>query len=423
MNSYKPEKTVYLLGIPLTVASGQGLLERAAGYLRDKKGQHYAVTPNPEIILAALHDEELFYILNKADLGIPDGIGLKFAALACGKRVFRVAGADFTRDLLKLAETQGYKVGILNWREGLSSVGDIKKALSRSYPDLEFVVEDIEREWQMPYYKNINLFQPELLFVALGSPWQEKFIFHSLKKMPFVRLAVGVGGSFDFLTGKVWRAPWLVRKLGLEWAWRFLQQGKGTRRWRLRRIYKAVVVFPLFFLKWRFINPWLYRKNVACLVYKKEKDTQDKTRYKMLFLERKEEPGHWQLPQGGREGEDIKTAGLRELGEELNCSRLRPVAVFAGLYKYRFGLRQTEDTERKKRVSRHYNYKGQKQGLLIAEFIGKDEDVRINYWEHSNWKWVDREDALQEAHPIRRQGLERFLAKFDEVVKDNRYEV
>lgn len=424
MNLDKEVPKINLLGIPLTVLSRKDLLRVAEEMIGQASCQYYAVTPNPEIILGALKDEELFYILNKADLSIPDGIGLKFAALACGRRIPRIAGADFTRQLLRLAEKKNYKVGIFNWCEGLSCANDIEKALREKYPDLQFVVEDIEREWQMPYYKRINAFQPELVFAALGSPWQEKFIYHGMEKMPYVRLAVGVGGSFDFLTGKVSRAPWLVRQVGLEWVWRFLQQSKGTRLWRLKRIFNAVVVFPSYFLKWRFINPFLYRKNVACLVYKKEytEDT-GKPVFKILLLERKEEPGHWQLPQGGREGEDIKTAGLRELSEEINCSRLRPVAVFGNLYKYRFGKRKGEEKGRKKRVSQHYNYRGQTQGLLIAEFKGKEDDIMVNYWEHSAWRWVDRENVFKEVHPIRKDQVKIVLEKFNAIINDSNYEV
>jgi 8-oxo-dGTP pyrophosphatase MutT (NUDIX family) len=217
-----------------------------------------------------------------------------------------------------------------------------------------------------------------------------------------------------------------MRFLGLEWAWRFFQQGKGTRAWRLRRICRAVCVFPAYFLKWQFINPFLYRKNVACLVYRKITSGKDNQApgFQVLILERKQEPGHWQLPQGGRDGEDIMTAGLRELGEELNCRKIRPVAAFANVYRYKFGQRKHEDTDRKQRVYQHYHYKGQRQGLLVAEFIGdSDEDISVNYWEYQNWKWVEPGQLLKEVHPIRQKATEIFLQKFQKVVNDPRYKL
>ena len=81
----------------------------------------------------------------------------------------------------------------------------------------------------------------------MGAPKQEKWIAENLKKMPDVKLAIGVGGSFDFISGKVQRAPEFMRTLGFEWLWRLIIQP-----WRIKRIFNAVVVFPWLVLKSRF---------------------------------------------------------------------------------------------------------------------------------------------------------------------------
>ena len=86
--------------------------------------------------------------------------------------------------------------------------------------------------------------EQSLLFVALGMPKQEKWINENLKKMPSVRLAMGVGGAFDFMAGQVPRAPKFLRAIGLEWLWRFFCQP-----WRIKRIFKAVIIFPYLVIR------------------------------------------------------------------------------------------------------------------------------------------------------------------------------
>ena len=91
--------------------------------------------------------------------------------------------------------------------------------------------------------------EPSILFVALGAPKQEKWIVKNLKEMPSVKLAVGVGGAFDFISGRVRRAPRFVQDIGLEWLWRF-----GRQPWRAKRIYNAVAKFPWLVIRSKFIH-------------------------------------------------------------------------------------------------------------------------------------------------------------------------
>jgi N-acetylglucosaminyldiphosphoundecaprenol N-acetyl-beta-D-mannosaminyltransferase len=90
----------------------------------------------------------------------------------------------------------------------------------------------------------INRRQPDILFVAFGQVKQEKWIYRNLPQIPTVKVAMGVGGSFDYISGKVKRAPSLMRKLGLEWLYRMCRQP-----WRLPRIMTAVVRFSWAIMK------------------------------------------------------------------------------------------------------------------------------------------------------------------------------
>ncbi len=392
-------KTINILGVKISKISKKEALSRIEEFLNLDK-QHYIVTPNPEIILLAKKDEEFFYILNNASLSLPDGIGLKFAALVMGENLKRITGADITDDILKIASFKKLKVAILNRIDGLSSKNKIEKAIKKYYPDLNFKIFDIKRDEKAQNLKFLEEYKPHILFAGLGAPWQEKIIYHSLKLFPFIKLGIGVGGSFDFLSGSAKRAPYFLRLIGLEWLWRLIRQPK-----RLKRIFNATVIFPLMFLKWRFILPFLYRPNVACLLYKKEGDD-----YKILLVERKEEKGHWQIPQGGIEKkEDLWRAGMRELKEEINCDKFRPIAIFPNLWQYDFKSQKSKFGILAKNA---WGYRGQRQSLFIAEFLGSDKDIKINFWEHSNWKWVNLKDFIKEAHPIRKKAYKIYLDKF-----------
>ncbi len=385
---------INILGVNIDNISKKELDIKISEFLQSKK-QRYIVTPNPEIILEAQKDEEFFYILNSADLAIADGIGLKFASFLFFKNLQRITGVYLTKLVLKKAQELNKKVLVFNWQNGLSSKQDIENFLKK-YKNLKFFVLNVEREFEMPYYKEANLFQPDIIFSNFGAPYQEKFIYHFLQKNSYANLGLGVGGAFDYLTKRVKRAPKFFRFLGLEWLFRLYIQPK-----RIKRIYNAVIVFPLRFLKFRFILPFLYRPNVLCVLYKK-----DKNEIKVLLVRRVDQENHWQLPQGGTDGEDVKSAGIRELSEELNIYNFKPVKVVKNIYKYKFGDKIGKFNTKTKVAM---GYKGQKQSLLIAKFYGKDSEIKVNFWDHDAWKWVNLKDLPNEVDEVRKPSAKIVL--------------
>ena len=163
------------------------------------------MTPNPEQIVQAQEDEGFRKILNSADLALPDGWGLRLAGVKT-----RVTGIELMEALMK---TGG-----------------------------KFMLAGGKRGW--PDLAKINKARPDYLFVGLGAPKQEKWIYHNLPKMPSVKLAMGVGGAFDYISGRVKRAPRFMRSLGLEWLYRLIRQP-----WRFPRIVTAVLKFGWRILK------------------------------------------------------------------------------------------------------------------------------------------------------------------------------
>lgn len=400
-------KKINILGVKVSGINRIQTMAEIKKFLESRKF-HYAVTPNPEIVLEAIRDEELFYIINSANLALPDGFGLKVAAFLQGECLERVVGADIVKDILKYAEEKKINTAVVNLKDGLSSKRDIENAIKKDYPALSFFCENLSRTADV-VSKEFETFAPKLVFVNFGAPWQEKFIYHILRKTSGVRLAMGVGGTFDFLTGRATRAPKFMRSLGIEWLWRLIIKPR-----RIIRIFNAVVLFSLKVLRFQFIRPLLYRANVACLLYKK-----DKNGHKILVVERSDEQGHWQLPQGGRDGENLMDAGARELREETNCDKFIAKRAFRGIHKYRFGTRKGETSCRADSCRKYTGFKGQKQGLFIAEFIGKDSDIKINFWDHTGWKWVEVDKLVDEVEMIRKRSTQKFLQCFNEYIKKN----
>ncbi|MFH1427335.1 MAG: WecB/TagA/CpsF family glycosyltransferase [Patescibacteria group bacterium] len=387
---------INILGIKIDKIKKAEVLKKIEQFLASKKA-HYIVTPNPEIILQSMKDEELFYVLNNADLSIPDGFGLKIAALAMGKKIYRFTGADLVKELIENKKFKNLKIGILNWNQSLSKKEDLIFLLTKC--KIQNKVIDIDNNFKEIPQAMIE-FSPEILFLNLGAPYQEKYIYHYYQKIPNLKLAIGVGGAFDFLTGKIKRAPKLMQILGLEWLWRLFKQP-----WRLARIKNAVIVFPIKFIRWRFIRSFFYRPNVVCLLYKKENNI-----FKILLLERVDQPGHWQIPQGGIDKENLITAGKRELEEEVGSNKFKVIKILKSVYRYKFTENNTCAGISSRLV---HGYKGQKQSLLIAEFFGSDKDIKINFWDHSNWKWVDCDKVVNEVHELRQKGTKIFIQKFN----------
>lgn len=386
-------KYINVLGINLDIIKKHQVLKQVLEFLNSNQ-LHQIVTPNPEFLLTARRDEEFFYILNHAALAIPDGIGLKFMSWLSGNNIYRYSGADLAQKILEISQEKNVTVGIANLQDGLSSAADIKQALKNKYPNLNLVVADLKKEdHDYSAFKNVPI-----LFCTFGAPEQDKYIYHSLINLPQLRIGMGIGGALDFVTKKIDRAPKIMRLLGIEWLWRLIQQPR-----RIKRIFNAVVIFPIIFVLWKFILRFFYRPNVACLVYKKTAG-----QIKILLVERTGIPDSWQLPQGGTDGESPKIAGLRELREELNTDKFRSVAVFKNIYKYLF----KKPVKNLRNPDGFMGYKGQKQSLLVVEFLGADSDIQINFWDHQNWKWVEASSALDAICDYKKNRSVIFLEKF-----------
>jgi N-acetylglucosaminyldiphosphoundecaprenol N-acetyl-beta-D-mannosaminyltransferase len=236
------DRGVKMLGVRIDNFSIKELKENILQILDSSSEQKFVTTLNPEILLKAHRDESYRSILNSADLNICDGFGIKLAGFFRNNPIkSRLTGADLVVFLLEKADQRKLKVSVLAAKNSLSAPSEIEQALKIKYPDLS-----IKSEYFSPsqdFFKNDIIESAEIIFVSFGAPEQEKFIFENRTKFSKAKILIGVGGAFDFITGKFKRAPKALQKMGLEWIWRLIQEPK-----RMRRICRAVIIFPFLVL-------------------------------------------------------------------------------------------------------------------------------------------------------------------------------
>lgn len=233
---------IELLGVKIATLKPSEIQSLLADFLHSS-GLKQIVTVNPEFLVTAQEDSEFKTILNAADLALPDGVGIIYVSKLLGKKISltnRMTGVELTRSLLKLAEAEQKSVEIVLPQNSLSTKEEIVTSVQKLYPKSivrVILVADVQEESP----------RGDIIFVALGAPEQEKWIWNQREKLLGTKIAVGVGGTFDFISGKISRAPHWMRSVGLEWLWRLY---KEPRR-RFGRIVRAVVVFPFLVLSTR----------------------------------------------------------------------------------------------------------------------------------------------------------------------------
>ncbi len=235
-----------ILGVDFDAVTLSEAVTRGLVYAKDTLRQHVVVTPNPEIVLHAHSHPNFAALLNKASMSIPDGVGILWASafknrmLPPGKLKERVPGVDFMTNLVDALHDGKVTIFLLGAGPGIAK--KVAEILLKKHPTLAIVGTDSGSPLDEDFADikaKIDGSGAQVLFVAFGAPKQEEWIFAHLKQLASVRLAVGVGGTFDFIAGKRKRAPAVMRKFGLEWLWRLVQEPK-----RIKRIFNAVVKFP-----------------------------------------------------------------------------------------------------------------------------------------------------------------------------------
>lgn len=219
-------------------------LDRIAGLVAARGPCRLLATVNPEFVMHARRDREFAAILESADLCLPDGIGVVWAARRAGCDLRdRVTGSDLLPALAAECARRGWRPFFLGAQPGVAEEAALR--LAERCPG--FQVAGTHAGSPRPdddpdALERIRSARPDLLLVAYGHPQQEKWVARNRERLP-VPVAIGVGGSFDFAAGRVRRAPGWMRRIHLEWFYRLLRQP-----WRARRM-AALPVFAVAVLR------------------------------------------------------------------------------------------------------------------------------------------------------------------------------
>lgn len=220
-------------------------LEQAVERVRDliaSGGSHQVVTVNAAMLVAARRDAAVRQVLAGASLRVPDGAGVLLAARLLGRPPYvRVPGVELAERLCAVAAREGWRVFLLGAAPGVAQAA--ADVLRRRHPGLP--VAGVHHGYfsdDASVITQIRAARPHLLLVALGFPRQELWIARHRAQLG-VPVSMGVGGTFDVLAGRVRRAPVWVQRLGMEWAYRLVQEPR--RRWRTALALPQLVVLAV----------------------------------------------------------------------------------------------------------------------------------------------------------------------------------
>lgn len=232
-----------LLGVPLDALTLEESLLRIR-MLLEEPAPHHVTTPNSEMLVEATRNPAFHALLNTTALNLPDSTGLLWMARWTGQKLpERVTGVDTVIALCRGLPTE-HPVFLLGAAPGVAERAAEKLIEMNPRLTVAGCFAGSPREEDAPeIVARINAARPHLLLVAYGAPAQDFWIAQHLKDLPSVRVAMGIGGTFDFLAGTRKRAPLLMQRLGLEWLWRLVQEPR-----RIKRILNAVFVFPILVL-------------------------------------------------------------------------------------------------------------------------------------------------------------------------------
>ena len=197
-------------------------------------------TVNPEFVMRARADQEFARVLESADLCLADGSGVVWAARRQGCAITSpVTGVDLIPPLAALCARRQFRLFLLGAASGVSAA--LATQLRSGLPALDVVAHSGSPDpaSDAETLELISIHKPHVLLVAYGHPGQELWIDRMSDRLE-VAVAIGVGGAFDYLTGRVPRAPVWMRRAGLEWLFRLVRQP-----WRIRRM----AVLPVFVVR------------------------------------------------------------------------------------------------------------------------------------------------------------------------------
>lgn len=422
-----------LFGLEINTETKNQILDVLESRINQNR-KTFIVTPYSEFFGHAARNYKFRDVINAADIALPDGIGVQWAAyydsiplksknyylkifeafllmiltgvqiLFSGKRIKsiipeKISGSSFFWDLVSLASQKNLKIFLLGGFENTPEL--VAKAVQKRFPNVQLAgfsnggPEEISVD-------EINKAGTDILMVAYGPVTQEFWIKENLERLN-VKIAIGLGGTFDYVAGKKPLAPLLLRNIGLEWLFRLFTQPE-----RFKRIWNGVIGLILIAIRYKVFMSMPFRANIADAIINKENKVFLGKRNPNLKYDRNGEYTkelHWQFPQGGiDQGEEISVAAIREAREETGMRSLKflGVAGTTHCYHWNHGCRY---------LWKDRQHKGQEQQLAFLRFEGNNSEIDLNLdedKEFSEYQWVAIEDVPKLVHPFRQPLVKIF---------------
>ena len=220
-----------LLGVPVDALTEAEAVDWVARAIADGRPR-LVISVNPERIMHAGRDPAFAAVLRQADLALADGAGVLWAARRLGHPLpGRVAGVDFVRALAARGATAGWRFFFLGGSPGVAEAAG--RVLRQTYPG--FILAGALPGSPDPgsdaaTTEAVRSSQAQVLLLAYGAAAEEAWLARNLEQSGAI-IGLGVGGAFDFISGRARRAPRWMREHGLEWLHRLARQP-----WRWRRM-------------------------------------------------------------------------------------------------------------------------------------------------------------------------------------------
>lgn len=239
---------VNILGIEVDNLTQDEALKKLINFI-EERNFHLIFTVNSENATKVLENKSFFEIIKKADLIIPDGIGIIIASKILKKPLKeRIPGIDISYKLMEVADKKGYKIVLIGGKEGISERA--KENLKKIFKNLDILKTYsgyFNQDEEEKIVSEIEKLKPDILLVGMGAEKQEKWIWKHRDRFKNIGVCIGVGGTLDIWAGEKKRAPIFIQKMGFEWLYRVLIEPK--RFFRIIKIFRFI--FKVFIERWK----------------------------------------------------------------------------------------------------------------------------------------------------------------------------
>jgi exopolysaccharide biosynthesis WecB/TagA/CpsF family protein len=307
-----------------------------------------------------------------------------------------------------MGSRQPHSVYLVGWPE--QHCEKVKAVLEKKYPEIKIVGYANVTPDDQSALQDIRDKKPDLLLVAFGPIKQERWIARNFNSLP-VKVAIGLGGSFDYAIGKKIQPPKFIREAGLEWLYRLF-----TQPTRIKRIYQAFWGLIISLVRYKVFGSLPFRRNGTAVVINKEN--------KIFLGRRKNAPAkngsapeilsnnYWQFPQGGLDnGEETVVGTSRELEEETGMTNIEVLGQAKNITQYDW-------SNANRSLFSDRRFRGQEQHTVFFRYLGSDEEIELDTHELVDYKWLSPEEVLKQIAGERLPHAEIVLAELAELLRN-----